>query len=253
MEKTMEINTKKELRELAQKNGNKKFKALVAVALIVNIIQSRKETIPSVVAKYHSDMLAGAQFPPAKACVDAATGIFWVWDGNHTYQALLLLGATHMWIEFSVGSERDARLEAFGANDKHGQPQDDDDRENSLRQLLKDEEWGRLSSTRLAKIIRSTIKFVEDFRAIFEEENGLVQPGAPRVREVTRNGVTYLQKLPPRKPKAEKGEDAAEGDPDLVANLVKYVARKFKKFDIEARARFTREIAPVLADDGTTA
>ena len=101
-------------------------------------------------ARYTELIQEGIQLPPVKAFHDGAT--FWLADGRHRLAARKSLGYADIEVEVQPGTERDAQLHAFKANQSHGLPARQSDRKKIARILLDDEEWKNWSDRKIAEV-----------------------------------------------------------------------------------------------------
>ena len=101
-------------------------------------------------ARYTELTQEGIQLPPVKAFHDGAT--FWLADGRHRLAARKSLGYADIEVEVQPGTERDAQLHAFKANQSHGLPARQSDRKKIARILLDDEEWKNWSDRKIAEV-----------------------------------------------------------------------------------------------------
>jgi hypothetical protein len=101
-------------------------------------------------ARYTELIQEGVELPPVTVFHDGAT--FWLADGRHRLAARKSLGYADIQVEVELGTERDAQLHAFKANQAHGLPARQADRKKIARILLDDEEWKNWSDRKIAEV-----------------------------------------------------------------------------------------------------
>ena len=75
---------------------------------------------------------------------------YYLADGFHRVAAAQSIDLEELPAEIRVGTKRDARLYACGAN-KHGKPLSNPDKQRVVRHLLEDAEWGQWSDREIAR------------------------------------------------------------------------------------------------------
>ena len=109
-------------------------------------------------------LIDGAKYP--------AIDVFWiediasyvVADGRHRYYAHLMNNEEQILANVHKGGQRKALEFALSANSKHGLPLSDADVKCSLRIILDDKEWSRLSNGLIGKMIGRSEATVRRFR-----------------------------------------------------------------------------------------
>ena len=241
----MRIDSFEQLREATEAAGNnlkKPLRVLVFIAMIT-MIQLRKAYSTDTEDRYFECMKAGDVFPAIKGIYDLSASKIFGFDGEHRLNSTKRNGQTHILMELTPGTERDAILNAAGVNDAHGLGRTDEDKRNAVLALLADSEWQRWSSTKLAKISRTSVPFVEGLRQEGEEVLGTSKDGSGKTtkRKVERNGKVYEMTIPTRQHK----------DPVQVA-LAKIV-KLVDAFDPEERQRLIVAVMDKLKDGETAA
>ena len=102
------------------------------------------------IVRYAELIQEGIQLPPVTVFHDGQT--HWLADGRHRLEARKSLGYADIQVEVQPGTERDARLHAFKANQAHGLPARQADRKKIARILLDDEEWKNWSDRKIAEV-----------------------------------------------------------------------------------------------------
>lgn len=115
--------------------------------------QARLTLNQDVVKDYSEHMREGAVFPPLIVFHDGAE--YWLADGFHRYFALRANAVVSTECDIRSGTQREAILYSFGANEgsKRGLPPSFEDNRNSIIKMLNDEEWSKWTNTAIAKHI----------------------------------------------------------------------------------------------------
>ena len=124
--------------------------------------QARVEMKPDTVREYADEMAAGAIFPPVVVYYDGTE--YWLGDGFHRVDAARKLGRETIDAEVRTGGDRDAILHGTGANASHGLRRTQADKRRAVERLLRDEEWGKWSSRKIAKAAKVDHKTVAKIR-----------------------------------------------------------------------------------------
>ena len=101
-------------------------------------------------ARYTELIQEGVELPPVTVFHDGE--VYWLADGRHRLEARKRLGYADIQMEVRPGTERDAQLHAFKANQSHGLPARQSDRKKIARILLDDEEWKNCSDRKIAEV-----------------------------------------------------------------------------------------------------
>ena len=101
-------------------------------------------------ARYTELIQEGVELPPVKVFHDGE--VYWLADGRHRLEARKRLGYADIQMEVRPGTERDAQLHAFKANQSHGLPARQSDRKKIARILLADDEWKGWSDRKIAEV-----------------------------------------------------------------------------------------------------
>ena len=101
-------------------------------------------------ARYTELIQEGVELPPVTVFHDGE--VYWLADGRHRLEARKRLGYADIQVEVQPGTERDAQLHAFKANQSHGLPARQSDRKKIARILLDDEEWKNWSDRKIAEV-----------------------------------------------------------------------------------------------------
>lgn len=124
--------------------------------------QSRVELNQETVAEYAQAFMAGAEFPPVVVFFDGAN--YWLADGFHRYFGARDAGESAIEAQIITGTQRDAVLHSWGANDKHGLPRSNADKRNIVTAILKDEQGCQWSDRDIAKRFGFSNTFVGNIR-----------------------------------------------------------------------------------------
>jgi hypothetical protein len=133
------------------------------VILIDREIQPRAAIDPGLCADYAEALAAGAVFPPVDVFHDG-TG-YWLADGFHRVLAARLVKRPAVEAAVHRGTRREAILFAAGANAAHGLRRTNEDKRKAALTLLRDEEWGQWSDSKIAQKCCVSQPFVSQMRA----------------------------------------------------------------------------------------
>jgi len=111
--------------------------------------QPRARIEAGLVSEYAEALAAGATFPPVVVFRDGAD--LYLADGFHRLKAAQKIGAEDIDCDIREGGKRDAVLFSVGANATHGMRRSSADKRRAVLRLLKDDEWGKWSSNRIAQ------------------------------------------------------------------------------------------------------
>ena len=165
--------------------------------------QSRVELNQETVAEYAQAFTAGATFPPVVAFFDGAN--YWLADGFHRYFGARDAGESAIDAEIRTGTQRDAVLYSWGANDKHGLPRSNADKRHIVTVILKDEQGRQWSDNKIAKDFGFSHPFVGNVRRSLEtvsseksaERTYTTKHGTTAVMNTASIGKAQLPKLTP--------------------------------------------------------
>jgi ParB-like chromosome segregation protein Spo0J len=134
--------------------------------------QARAALDPDAIAEYRRLLEEGQieTVPFADIFFDGSS--YHIGDGWHRFEAFTEAGLESMPCRIRKGSERDARIFACAANQKHGVRRTKADRRRSVELLLADEEWSGKSSRAIAEYCGVSHTTVEKIRAEREESTG---------------------------------------------------------------------------------
>lgn len=121
----------------------------IASIMLDHEIQPRQQLNQEVVAEYAEAMKQGATFPPVVAYFDGTK--YWLADGFHRVQAKETNGALEILTEVQLGSQREAKLFAVGANTDHGLRRSNADKRRAVKSLLNDHKWSQWSNREIAR------------------------------------------------------------------------------------------------------
>lgn len=143
------------------------------------------------VAEYAEAMTEGEMLPPVVVFHDGAS--YYLADGFHRFHANRRIGARTIAAEVRTGTLADAKLFAYGANQRHGLRRTNEDKRKAVLGVLADApEW---SDRAIARHVGVSNNFVSSLRA------SICHPmtDAPTTRTVERNGKSYTQDVGGRK------------------------------------------------------
>ncbi len=195
-----QINNLEDLRRVAEafKDGTKKSIRCMVPICMVKMIQLRKTNSTETVKKYAAAMKEGATMPPANGNLDIETLEIYCYDGAHRIEARKLNGETHIPMDLTPGTKRDATLNAAGVNEEHGLPRNKEDKFNAVDTVLADPECSCRSSSWIADLTKTSVPYVEALRK--KADKAAKELGkktvAPRTRLVKRNGCEYEMVIP---------------------------------------------------------
>ena len=124
--------------------------------------QSRVELNQATVADYAQAFTDGAEFPPVVVFFDGAS--YWLADGFHRYFGARDAGESAIAVQVINGTQRDAVLYSWGANDKHGLPRSNADKRHIVTAILRDEQGRQWSDRDIAKRFGFSNTFVGNIR-----------------------------------------------------------------------------------------
>jgi uncharacterized ParB-like nuclease family protein len=110
--------------------------------------QIRAALDEATVAAYAEAIKAGVKLPPVRVWDDIKT--LWLSDGFHRVEAALRAGLERINVERVNGGQRDALLDAIGANAAHGLPRSNADKRRAIEAMLADPEWVTWTDRRIA-------------------------------------------------------------------------------------------------------
>jgi hypothetical protein len=88
--------------------------------------------------------------------------VYWIADGFHRHAAYEKVGRLRVPALVREGSQRQAMIHAAGANAEHGLPRKREDVQRAIDMLLDDDETGRLSARKIAKLVRCSPGMVDN-------------------------------------------------------------------------------------------
>ena len=149
--------------------------------------QSRVEINGEAVSEYAEALSAGASFPPVVTFFDGVD--HWLADGFHRFHAFNKLGIVSIDADVRTGTQRDAVLYSWGANDKHGLPRSNADKRHIVTVILKDEQGRQWSDNKIAKDFGFSHPFVGNVRRSLETVSS--EKSAERTY-TTKHGTTAV-------------------------------------------------------------
>ncbi len=165
--------------------------------------QSRVEINGEAVSEYAEALSAGASFPPVVTFFDGVD--HWLADGFHRFHAFNKLGIVSIDADVRTGTQRDAVLYSWGANDKHGLPRSNADKRHIVTVILKDEQGRQWSDRDIAKRFGFSNTFVGNIRRSLStvdseeptERTYTTKHGTTAVMNTASIGKAQLPKLTP--------------------------------------------------------
>jgi hypothetical protein len=178
------------------------MKILLSKIRIDGDTQARIEINYGVVTEYAEKMRDGVQFPPVVTYFDGAN--YWLADGFHRYHASKANATKEVESDVKEGTQRDAQLYSFGANDDHGLRRTVDEKKRVVLRMLDDFEWSELSDREIARICNVSHPFVGKLREGLKE--------VPTPKTVEDRPKAEKQKV---EVKAVEAEEEFEEDDEL--------------------------------------
>jgi uncharacterized small protein (DUF1192 family) len=158
--------------------------------------QARIEINYDVVTGYAEKMREGVVFPPVVAYFDGAN--YWLADGFHRYHGHKANASKDIEVDVKEGTQRDAQLYSFGANDDHGLQRTVHDKRRAVLRMLDDFEWSDLSDREIARICKVSHPFVAKVR------EGLKEVAMPKKVEDKPKAEKKAEKPVKEEPVAEE-------------------------------------------------
>jgi len=145
--------------------------------------QPREALDMVVVAEYKEAMIFGAVFPSADVFYDGQH--YWLADGFHRHRATIEAELEEMLVTVHDGTQRDALLFSFGANETHGLRRSNADKRRAVLTMLHDDEWRELSDTVIAETAKVSQPFVSKLRREISQNvlSGEAQPTARKGKD----------------------------------------------------------------------
>lgn len=145
------------------------MKLLLSKIRIDGDTQPRAEINYDAVREYSEKMREGAVFPPIKVFFDGAN--YWLADGFHRYHANKANVTKEIEADVKEGSQRDAQLYSFGANDDHGLRRTNEEKRRSVLRMIDDFEWGELSDREMGRIANVSHTFVAKIKESLKKDS----------------------------------------------------------------------------------
>lgn len=125
--------------------------------------QSRTSINTEAVSEYATALMDGAIMPPVVAFFDGSN--YWLGDGFHRLHACRKAGQESIQVDVRLGTCRDARLYAAGANGAHGLRRTNDDKRRAVQMVLDDAQCAESWTDReIAKHCAVSVPFVGAMR-----------------------------------------------------------------------------------------
>lgn len=152
--------------------------------------QPRVELNYNTVKEYAALIGDGVELPPIVVFSDGIN--YWLADGFHRFFANRDCGFKDIFAEIHAGTQRDAILYSCGVNAEHGLRRTNADKRKAVLTLLKDEEWSKWSSNKIAQICKVSNHLVDELKNYILENSKIEKiHNTEQPRIVERNGKTY--------------------------------------------------------------
>lgn len=194
--------------------------------------QARLKLDQDVVKTYAEAMREGDQFPPVIVYHDGSD--YWLADGFHRYFAVKSNATTTIEAEVRTGTQRDAILFSFSANDptKRGLSPTAEDLRHMIRNMLLDAEWSKWTNAEIARHVgvskmtvgRVKASMTEQPKETTEKKKFTDKNG----NEKSLNTSNIGKKAPPTKPDMssyDERDDIIKGLTDTVNELTEEISR----------------------------
>jgi hypothetical protein len=177
--------------------------------------QIRAALDEATVAAYAEAIKAGMKLPPVRVFDDNKT--LWLSDGFHRIEASLRSGWKTIEVERKIGGQREALLDAIGANATHGLPRSNADKRRAIEAMLADPEWVTWTDRRIAAAAHAGHELVARVREESIGGNAIAptrqaadgrQFPASRAKDSTPGQPTAAPPAPAANP-ADEGEKGA--------------------------------------------
>jgi hypothetical protein len=162
-------------------------------------VQPRETISSGLISEYADAMKSGATFPAIRVFREGDTNR--VADGWHRVLAARQAGHETLDAEINVGGLRDAIVFSLSANETHGLRRTDADKRKAVLRVLNDDEWSKLSSSAIAKMIKVSQPFVGKIRREIGKGGAIVETSDGRIQNTANLG------RPRREPEAETATD----------------------------------------------
>jgi hypothetical protein len=173
-------------------------------------VQARAQMLgEDVVDEYAAAMREGDDFPALVVFQQGGTYI--LADGFTRHAAAKRAGLTTFECVVYPGGLRDAMLYAVGANACHGHPRSNADKRSAVLKLLKDDEWCRWSSHRIAQLCRVSHQLVLELKSATGRATS-------QVKYKGRYGVRTMNIRRIKKPSTDSGSAELSGSLPANAN-----------------------------------
>jgi hypothetical protein len=185
-------------------------------------VQARVELSEEVISDYAQAMLEQIQeapegddplkflkFPPCKVFDDGS--VLWLADGFHRHGAAGRTGGKvhSLLCEKCKGTKRDAMLYALGANADHGLRRSSSDKRRAVILMLRDDVWGKWSSSQIADQCNVSHTLVDNLRNELGAQACTTESKDAGRKYITKHGTeSTMRKRRARKQKAKPAEES---------------------------------------------
>ena len=175
---------------------------------------------------------------------------YWVWDGNHRILGAQRANRKTVRCNVEKGTQRDAILQAAGANHDHGLPRSNADKRHAVQTLLADSQWRKRSDRWIAEACRVSRPLVAEVREAMAEAER--KAAAKREMAEIIDRQSDVAELPPQR-ETRIGKDgkeyavAAEPEPSLQELLTPKAFDHSRAFQREEQGDYV--VGDGLVDD----
>lgn len=157
------------------------MKLLLSKIRIDGDTQPRAEINYDAVRDYAEKMRDGAVFPPVKVFFDGAN--YWLADGFHRYHANKANVTKEIDADITNGTQRDAQLYSFGANDDHGLRRTNEEKRRAVLRILDDFEWSEMSDREIARIVKVSHTYVAKIKESLKKDSSDAKNTAVKTKD----------------------------------------------------------------------
>lgn len=151
--------------------------------------QSREQLVEETYLEYAEAMLAGEVFPPVVVFHDGVD--YWLADGFHRARGADHAGLAEIEADVRPGSQADAQLFSFAANNAHGLRRSNADKRRAVTGALKHPVSSKWSDNQIAKHCGVSQPFVSGIRGSLQT---VISENAAERTYTTRHGTVAVMK-----------------------------------------------------------
>lgn len=176
---------------------------------LTNELQPRQAISSDVVTEYADAMREGVKFPPVLVFFDGQR--YLLADGFHRVYAAREAKLVSIEADVKNGDEDAAKWHSYSANSSHGLRRTNADKRRAVEHALAHPHAEKMSDSAIARHVGVSQQFVSKMRSVDTAVQPIIQrlyddpppydrlsesaPIKPIIREVTRNGSTFLQNV----------------------------------------------------------